>query len=293
MPEEKIPTNILNDLDKVWSSGYQRENVFSNYYDYYFSGEDVRVYIDGLFDSEDELDIVSFAYSVRQEKQPLYGFWSYNYDAMMYGTRLISGEISLYTRYPQRMTDLLKKASYNRMRKENKKINQRTISKINEDDEINLEKYWSMSQLDRITSEDDSLNKTNIFSAHAPFNFVIIYGAEEAALSPLGIMRDKDYSTEFDNLDRMIMSDVNQRTIKPDNDVSAMKTVIQQVNLMNMSTGYTPGGQPVVENYQFIARDFYFSSADVSFIKKMQANNLSGINNSDIDDPSTTTGSSS
>jgi len=292
MAEEKVPTNILTDLDLKWSSGYQRENVFSNYYDYYFSGEDIKVYIDGLFEAEDELDIVSFAYSVRQEKQPLYGFWSYNYDAMMYGTRIISGEITIYSRYPQRMTNLLKKASYNRTLKENKKINQRVISKVNQEDEINLEKYWAMSQLDRITADSGKEPDANIFSAHAPFNFVIIYGAEEAALSPLGIMRDKDYSTEFDNLDRMIVSDVNQRTVKPDNTVAPMKTVIQQVNLMNMSTGYTPGGQPVAESYQFIARDYYFSSADVSFIKKMQANNLSGIDNSTIDDPSTTTGSS-
>ena len=135
MAEEKVPTNILTDLDLKWSSGYQRENVFSNYYDYYFSGEDIKVYIDGLFEAEDELDIVSFAYSVRQEKQPLYGFWSYNYDAMMYGTRIISGEITIYSRYPQRMTNLLKKASYNRTLKENKKINQRVISKVNQEDE--------------------------------------------------------------------------------------------------------------------------------------------------------------
>lgn len=292
MAEEKVPTNILSDLDLKWSSGYQRQNVFSNYYDYYFSGEDIKVYIDGLFEAEDELDIVSFAFSVRQEKQPLYGFWSYNYDAMMYGTRIISGEITIYSRYPQRMTNLLKKASYNRTLKEDKKLNQRVISKVNQQDEINLEKYWAISQLDRITSDFGREGDPNIFSAHAPFNFVIIYGAEEAALSPIGIMRDGDYSTEFDNLDRMIISDVNQRTIKPDNTTAPMKTVIQQVNLLNMSTGYTPGGQPVVESYQFLARDHYFSSADVSFIKKMQANDLSGIDNSTIDDPSTSTGSS-
>jgi len=179
------------------------------------------------------------------------------------------------------------------MKKEDKTHNQRTVSKINQEDELNLEKYWSMSQLDRITTDDNSEDPTNIFSAHAPFNFVIIYGAEEAALSPISLLRDRDYSRELDNLDRMIVSDVNQRTIKPDNTTAPMKTVIQQVNLMNMSTGYTPGGQPVVESYQFIARDYYFSSVDVSFIKKMQANNLEGLSNSTIEDPSTSTGSSS
>ena len=84
---------------------------FSNYYDYYFSGEDIRIYIDGLFSPEDELDIANFAFNVRQEKQPLYGFWSYNYDAMMYGTRIITGEITMFSKYPRRMTELLEKAA--------------------------------------------------------------------------------------------------------------------------------------------------------------------------------------
>lgn len=289
MAEEMQPLNIVSDLDRIWSSGYERENVFSNYYDYYFSGEDVKIYIDGLFDQEDELDIATFAYSIQQQKQPLYGFWSYNYDAVMYGTRIITGEMSLYTRYPQRMTKLLQKASANRMKRENKKYNQKIISKVNENDDINLEKYWSMSQLDRITTEYESsvVDRANIFSAHAPFNFVIIYGAEETALSPMSLIGDSQYNESITNFDRMVVSDVNQRSIKTDNTTSPMKIVIQQVNLMSMSTGFVPGGQPVVENYQFMARDFYFTSTDVSFIKEMQANNLSGISNSDIDDPST------
>lgn len=60
------------------------------YYDYYFTGEDVKIYIDGLFDAGDELDIASFAFGITQQKAPLYGFWSYNYDVMMVGTRIVS-----------------------------------------------------------------------------------------------------------------------------------------------------------------------------------------------------------
>ena len=59
-------------IDSQWSGGKRDDLRFSNYYDYYFSGEDIRIYIDGLFSPEDELDIANFAFNVRQEKQPLY-----------------------------------------------------------------------------------------------------------------------------------------------------------------------------------------------------------------------------
>jgi len=286
-------------IDLVWSSGYDRPNVFSNYYDYYFSGEDIKVYIDGLFGQEDELDIASFAYSVRQEKQPLYGFWSYNYDAVMLGTRIITGEITLFTRYPQRMTDLLKKAANSRMKNpENRSLNETIVSRMypsnfNDEDDINLQKYWSMSQLDRITSDPNTadIDKNNIFSAHPPFNFVVLYGSEETAISPTGLLRSQDF-TPADNLDRMITSDVNERSVRTDDTVAPMKIILQQVNLMNMSTAYTPGGQPVAESYQFIARDYYFTEQSLSFVKKIQTNDLQGIDTSTTEPPSTATNAS-
>jgi hypothetical protein len=42
-----------------------------------------------------------------------------------------------------------------------------------------------------------------------------------------------------------------------------------------MSTTYTPGGQPIGESYQFIARDYYFTEAKLDFIKNITANNTS------------------
>lgn len=284
----KSSYNTLDDkIDLIWSgqsSGKDRR--FSNYYDYYFSGEDIKVYIDGLFAPEDELDIASFAYSVRQEKQPLYGFWSYNFDTVLLGTRIITGEITLFTRYPKRMTDLLEQAAKARVMSSSERPDANAVvSNLYQnsgnvpkyyDDEKNIEKYWSYSQLDRITS--DPFNKTssgkNIFSAHPPFNFVILYGVEETALTPFKSLKSGDYSVS-DNLDRMILSDINERSIKIDNISSPMKIVLQEIHLMNMSTAYTPGGQPVAEAYQFVARDYYFTEADLSFIKRLKTNNAS------------------
>jgi len=273
---------LNNEIDRVWagrSSNNQRS--INSYYDYYFSGEDVRVFIDGLFAPEDELDIASFAYMVRQEKQPLYGFWSYNYDAMMLGTRIITGEVTIMTRYPRRMTEMLEKAAVARATDPTRRTNeQRIVSRLrnentlNNEDEKNIQKYWGYSQLDRITEDQYLTNNTidgqnNIFSAHPPFNFVILYGVEETAITPFNARSTEDLRIN-DNIDRLMQADINQRTVKINNVVSPMKIVLQEVNLISMSTAYTPGGQPIGESYQFMARDYYFTEADLGFIKNLR-----------------------
>lgn len=275
-------------IDLAWSGSIQNdEKKFSNYYDYFFSGEDIKVFIDGLFDEEDELDIASFSFIIKQEKQPLYGFWSYNYDAMLYGTRLITGEFSVYTRYPRRMTDLIEKAAEKRSvnpdpRQQNSDVkstlrpvnfnNEANVNLRNLQDEKNIKKYWAYSQLDRISNDPFAKNIVdsgkNIFSAHPPFNFIIMHGVEEVSLSPKDFLKSEDKKIES-NLDRMIISDVNERLVRSgtDNKVSPMKTIIQEIQLMSMATNYSAGGAPIVESYQFIARDFYFSEVDLGFIK--------------------------
>lgn len=274
---------LSSEIDYIWSGSSLGSRVPSSvnpFEDYFFSGEDVRIFIDGLFDSEDELDIASFAYSIRQEKQPLYGFWSYNYDHMMLGTRIISGEISLYTRDPNRMTMLLEKAAQKRLEdstREFKNVEGKStrVSPLrmasaakegvpfSQEDDANIMQYWGYSNFDRISS-DPYLSQVsrNIFSSHPPFNFIVLYGTEEVALSPLsGVARDDLVINN--NLDRYLYSDVNQRSLKPSGQQKPMKIVIQEVNLISMTTAYAPGGQAVIENYQFLARDQYLSRVEI------------------------------
>ena len=267
---------LNQEIDLQWG-GARQDEAFNNYYDYFFSGEDVKIFIDGLFDPADEMDIAAMAYVVKQEKQPLYGFWSYNYDAMMNGTRLITGEFSLYSRYPRRMTQLLEKAAKVRSESSGTNPPSSVISSLNsanesQADEVNINKYWTSTQLDRVTS-DRSTKSTfadyengghNIFSAHPPFNLVIFYGVEETGITSNSILTYKS-GTEINqqlNSDRILATDINERSsISASN--SPMKIVLQNVQLVSMSTAYQSGGQPLVENYQFIARDFYFSNEDI------------------------------
>jgi hypothetical protein len=202
----------------------------------------------------------------------------------MYGTRIITGEITMFSKYPRRMTELLEKAAAVRARtKRTNNSTNGTLSDLRskfetEEEEKLVEKYWARGQLDRSTDDPFAKNiknsKRNIFSAHPPFNLIIVYGLEEVALSPLNVYQSEDINIS-DNIDRMMISDVNQRTVKSDGIVNPMKIVIQEINLTNMSIAYGPGGQPIGESYQFIARDHYFTEGDLSFIKTGVTSNLS------------------
>lgn len=261
------------EIDLIWAGGKSSNDArFSNYYDYYFSGEDIKVYIDGLFDPKDELDIQSFAFVVKQEKTPVYGFWSYNFDAVMHGTRMIAGSFSVYTRYPRRMTELLEKAAQERVNSASNKSNSSSVVSLMRSqseslvDEQNLERYWGYSQLDRITYDPavESANGRNIFSSHPPFNLVVAYGVQDASLTPKTTTKNDSSGSaqQMDNLDRLMATDINQRTVKISAETTPMKIVLQNVHLTGVSMGYSTGGVPLVETYDFIARDHYFTEAN-------------------------------
>jgi hypothetical protein len=270
---------LSNELDLYWAGGKSSgDSRFSNYYDYFFSGEDVKIYIDGLFDAKDELDIAGFGFLIKQEKQAVYGFWSYNFDAIMNGSRIITGQFSLYSRYPRRMTQLLEEAAKVRSASASgKQDNSGVVSLMGSQndsrvDEENIQKYWATSQLDRITT-DPAISTSgldgqhNIFSAHPPFNFVIVYGVEDASLSPVGVTDNITTGSveQRDNLDKIISTDINERKIKMSDTTTPMKIVLQNVHLMQMSTEYQSGGAPLIETYSFVARDFYLTEAESGF----------------------------
>jgi hypothetical protein len=252
-------------VDLQWAGKSSSSDEFNSYYDYYFTGEDVRIYIDGLFDNADELDLASFAFAIKQEKQPLYGFWSYNYDVMMVGTRIITGEFNLYSRYPGRMTNLLSKAAEKRAgfyssEGSNSRMQSFLLSRAETlDDEKNIKKYWANSQLDRLSSDNTSDDARNIFSSHPPFNFVIKYGTQEGSVTTMARNKGNDGEDNYEMLDRLMATDFNERLVQKTAS-DRMDIVLQSVQLLGMASGYSTGGEPLIESYQFIARDMYISS---------------------------------
>jgi len=260
MPESFDPLNP--DIDLQWAGKTDDTKKFNNYYDYFFSGEDIKVYIDGLFDPADELDISFFTFNITQQKTPLYGYWSYNYDVMMTGTRIVNGAIGIHTRYPGRMRDMLSKAAdarasfYSDSPKSQIQSYLRSDNE-NKEDEKNIQKYWAQSQLDRISS-DNNQDSRNIFSAHPPFNFVVKYGSQEGSLTTITRNEGTNSDQSHEMLDRLMSLDFNDRLVQSSMN-NPMDIVLQSVHLTSMSTQYNPGGEPLIEVYSFIARDMYIS----------------------------------
>lgn len=266
-------TPLDEDIDLRWGGESDDENKFNTYYDYYFSGEDVKIYIDGLFDANHELDIASFSFSIRQEKSPLYGFWSYNFDAVMTGTRLIQGEFVIYTRYPGRMRELLSRAARRRARF----YSNQPISEIqsylrsnmeDEKDEKNIQKYWGENKLDRVSSLDrlsydgPQSDSRNIFSSHPPFNFIVKHLTQEGSVTTVTNKAETTDKTEFETIDRLASLDINDRLVQKSLS-KPMDIVLQNIHLLSMGTSYTPGGTPLMEAYQFLARDMYISDGNL------------------------------
>ena len=112
------PIDVLNtEQDIQWAyefGGYKED--YNTYYDYYYSGQDIQVSIEGAGSNSTGgiIPIVSFAFNIKQEKLPLYGFWSYTFDAIMRGNRIINGAFTIATSSLNYMNDLLSEAATSR-----------------------------------------------------------------------------------------------------------------------------------------------------------------------------------
>lgn len=241
------PIDVLNAEDDLqWASAFGGlDNRINTYYDYYYSGQDIQVYIDGAKSSSTggAMPIVSFAYNIRQEKMPVYGFWSYTFDAIMRGNRVVNGAFTIATTSLNYMVNEIQEASNTRREAKEGTYNIRNL----DGDEENIEKYWSLN-ID--SSLDASKDRRHLWSSHPPFNFVIVYGMQDVSIA--------DYETN--NLQRLkdpqkLFVDVNDRLVSEH--LSPTRYVIENVELTSLQIEYTPDGQPIGETYSFIARDLF------------------------------------
>lgn len=87
-------TNITDAANVIkWGDNHLTTKAPHSYFDYYFAGQDIKIYIEGAETPEQgELPMMDFAFNMQQQKTPVYGFWSYTFDAVMKGTRIVSGD---------------------------------------------------------------------------------------------------------------------------------------------------------------------------------------------------------
>jgi len=233
-------------LDIKWSKDANGQLAASSYYDYYFSGQDVCVYVDGAESSEyGELPIMDFAFNIQQQKTPVYGFWSYTYDAVMRGTRIVTGQFRIATKSTDYMKNLISEAAAARVQKKGYDFHIRGL----DTDEANIEKYWHRN-VDPYT-----LESKRIFSSHPPFNFVCVYGMQSTSIVEDPTRRADELRKAYNDDDYTLMMDQNERLVS--DPITHMRFVIENVELNAMQVEYTPDGAVCSEVYSFFARDIF------------------------------------
>lgn len=230
--------------DARWGREYDVSKVNNNYFDYYYSGQDVICCIDGTEDDDRfrVLPLLGIGYSVQQQKAPVFGFWSYTYDAVMRGTRVVQGRFVIATRTPDYMKQLLAKAAQSRAARLGSK-NYTYVKGLTEDDK-NIEEFWGKNRFDEAARAEP-----NIFSSHPPFSFVIIYGVQNVSLNDTF-----EFASRY-SLDNPWMTDTNERLIEADVVGQTNRIILDACELQSKETQIGPDGAVITETYTFFGRD--------------------------------------
>jgi hypothetical protein len=237
------------EIDRLWTGVSAENRPVFEYYDYFFTGEDVKLFIEGVEppDSDASLPVIEFAFKMTQQKSPVYGFWSYTYDSVLRGSRVVNGVMRIATTSTNYMTRILSKAADSRARGETDHI-LRGLDL----DESNINEYW------RRHIEPDRIQEKNIFSVHPPFNFVVVYGIDSmSACLPPNPKVDGFVIDKYDSGFGMMSNDDNHKLLEIDQENNTMRRVIESVEIVDMQVEYSPNGQVCSELYSFIARDSY------------------------------------
>lgn len=239
---------INSDVDRLWAAGQRDTAAPHSYFDYYFSGQDMKVYLDGTEDDPEygNLPMMNLGFEIAQQKQALYGFWSYTSDQVMRGTRRVRGSFTLATKSPDYMTRLLSKAA--KARSDGKR-SYRYHRDLTEDDR-NIEQYWGKNMDKSVGSSGGK----QIFSVHPPFSLVILYGIQNLSINEVS---SSGYSEVWDKYqsDNPLALDINERLVESDPLWQANRIVIDQVELDSFQAVFSPDGQPVAETWTWEARD--------------------------------------
>lgn len=237
----KLFSQWANTFEEL-TSGYQ-----NTYFDYFYSGQDIQVSIDNLSDPGDTLPIYAFGYNITQQKQPLFGYASYTYDAMLRGTRIVSGAFSLVSTQPYLLTGLIGKSAD--LRSKTTEVQRYSLKQL-DIDESNLNLYWRHNYDTNLDA-----NQQHLFSIHPPFNLVIQYGIQEtSAVNIDPSKRASDITAKFNGTNPMYV-DTNERLVPNPSVASEMKIILENIELISKSVDYNSEGDPVIENYTFLARD--------------------------------------
>lgn len=236
--------------DDVWggtNTGTQSTGM-NSYFDYFYSGQDIICVVDGTEqDSQFRvLPMMQIGWSIVQQKMPVFGYASYTHDAVLRGNRIVQGSFVIATRYPNYIRDLLSTAAATRAHNDASYSYYKNLT----EDDANIEKYWQRNL-------DPSLQSSikNVYSAHPPFSFVIIYGVQNVSVNNFSASAGvSDLYLRYRE-DNPWMTDINERLIESDLVNQSNRVILDACEIQSMETGYGSDGAVITETYSFFGRD--------------------------------------
>lgn len=234
-------------IDLAWAQFQADGGGLKPYYDYFYAGEDIRVYVGETADDPTfgDLPIMQMAYSVQQEKMPVYGYASYTYDAILRGTRLISGAFTLVTRHPNFMKDLLAQAASNRADNHRSLADDYPSPSGWRNDDRLIEEYWG-KHLDISARKQQG----SLWSIHPPFSLVIVYGVQDTSMDAKNIA---EYYDAYEDNNRLFY-DRNERLIEDPATSDPSRIILDGCELKSVQRAYA-SSQLIFETYEFFGRD--------------------------------------
>lgn len=247
------PVGIVDPrVDSKWANAHVDSKAPNSYYDYFYAAEDIKVYVAELGNDPqfEDLPMHELGFNVTQEKAPVYGAFSYVYDAVMRGTRLVSGSFTLVTKYPNYMHNLLTAAANSRDNNIGNLEDEYPRPEVWRKDDENIRKYWSRHLDSAAIAQGNSE-----WSVHPPFSLVVVYGIQNTS----ALMNERGHTmdnrlTRYDG-DQALMKDHNQRLVETRDANHADRIVLDAIELMSVSRIYSPNSPVIMEQYEFMARD--------------------------------------
>lgn len=253
MADIKLPSREIGSRPNPLDLGNPKQ-----IYDYdYFSGANVSIYFGDILVDE----ITSITYSLRQDKRPVYGYSSYNWDFMAKGTTIVDGSFTInfkesaYLHVVMKHLGKVSKAARisgispkerDTRNKQNNQIIKENVERVvnNANNENAYDVYNDLARLDDKTFE----NYAEVFEEE-------IWGASDDTIRTRrlaeygGSSRGITHASQFEihvaygNLD--------------DNMTNHTTRKITGIELIGQSQMIEISGEPLQEGYNFIARDVF------------------------------------
>ncbi len=245
---------------------------------HFFSGQNVFVF---LYSYEQKklvpLPCTSFGYAISQQKVPIYGAWSYTFDAIAKGQKIVQGEFSVVYGSPNMLSNMIgsgETSDYYPSRDTDGSLqplgNRQESLEVAQKRDLR-EKYWSQSgdnsYLDLgLQKNRNDMNEAYPFgrqpksgepkadyAGHQPFDIIIVYGD-----NPSMRFTDNskfDYATwEYTANEYMRMMSTTPNESSAGWESSYRKRIVN-VELTGASSVLEISGQPLQQTFGFIARD--------------------------------------